>query len=251
MPDLLFQNSNSGQLIFWQMAGDQFVNFGFINPSLPGANWKVVGSADLDGNGNTDLLFQDSVSGDLVYWLLNGANQTDVQFVTPRNPGTNWMVVGVADINRDGYSDIVFQNSASLDIFVWYMRGATQVGGAFLNPRNPGAGWNVVAVGDLNNDGQADLLFQNSTTNQVYVWFMRSDTKVSEGFLAPANPGAGGSVAGLVDLLGTGRPQIIYQNTSTGALAYWVMNGLNLISADSLKPNNPNPGLPWKLAGAR
>jgi len=251
MPDLLFQNSSTGQLEFWQMSADRVVNSGFLNPSLPGVNWKVVGSADLDGDGNTDLLLQDSGSGDLIYWQMNGVNQLGVQFITPRNPGTNWNVVGVADINRDGYADIVFQNSVTFDIFVWYMRGPTMIGGGFINPRNPGAGWNVVAVGDLNNDGQADLLFQNSNTNQVYVWFLHSDTKVSEGFLNPPDPGAGWSVAGLVDLLGKGRPQIVFQNANTGALAYWVTNGLNLLSFDTLKPNSASPGLPWKLAGAR
>jgi hypothetical protein len=251
MPDLLFQNSSTGQLVYWQMVGDRFSQFGFINPSLPGANWKVVGSADLNGDGSTDLILQDANTGDLIYWLLNGASQTDVQFISPRNPGANWNVVGVADINRDGYPDIIFQNSATFDIFVWYMKGATQIGGAFINPKNPGAGWKVAAVGDLNNDGQADLLFQNANSGDMYVWFMHGDTIASQGFLNPANPGAGWNVAGLVDLLGLGRPQIMFQNSSTAGLAYWAMNGLNLVFNDVLKPNNPNPGLPWVLVGAR
>ena len=197
-PDLLFQNRLTGELRFWLMEENQQLDDGFLNPSLPGANWKVVGSADLDGDGNADLVLQDSSTGDLIYWLMSGVNQLDVQYFSPRNPGTNWNVVGVADINRDGFADIVFQNSVSGDIYVWYMRGAVQIGGAYINPKNPGTGWRVVAVGDLNGDGQADLVFQHSTSGNVYVWYMHSDRKIAEGFLAPANPGAGWNVAGLV-----------------------------------------------------
>jgi hypothetical protein len=34
--------------------------------------------------------------------------------------------------------------------------------------------WSVAAVADLNGDGYADTLWQNSTTGERYVWFMNN-----------------------------------------------------------------------------
>jgi len=249
MPDLLFQNTTDFSLVDWVMHRDQVASTGFLNPASPGPNWKVVGSADLNGDGYTDLLFQNSVTGDLVYWLMSSTTETTINFVTPRNPGANWNVVGMADFNRDGYSDILFQNSATGALFIWYMRGATLIGAAPVNAANPGPGLKVAATGDLNNDGQADIVLQNSTTGDVQIWFMRGDTLVQSGATVPANPGPGWNVVGLADLAGSGKPQILFQNGNTGALAYWVMNGFNIVRIGIPNPSNPG-GAVWKLVGS-
>ena len=77
---------------------------------------------------------------------------------------------------------------------------------------------------------------------------MHSDTKIGGGFLAPANPGAGWKVAGLVDFDGIGKPQIVFQNINTGQLAYWVMTGLSMDFFELPTPSSP--GSDWKLVGA-
>jgi hypothetical protein len=49
--------------------------------------------------------------------------------------------------------------------------GNTILGAAFL--ANPGmSGWTVVGIVDSNRDGTPDLLWQNSLTRQVLVWYM-------------------------------------------------------------------------------
>lgn len=253
--DLLFQNTGTGQLAYWLMDGDRLLNYGYLNPSNPGSNWIVVASADFNGDGKTDLVLQATDTGDLIYWLLDGPNQIEVQFITPKNPGQNWNVVGAADMNHDGRPDLIFQNSLTNDIYVWYMQGTTLIAGAYINPRNPGTGWKIAAVGDLNGDGNPDIVFQKKlfvpadSPGNVYVWYMQNDIQIGGGFLAPANPGAAWNVAGLVDFLGQGRPQIVFQNAGTGELAYWVMDGLNLVRFDVTKPNSP--GASWKLVGSK
>jgi hypothetical protein len=246
-PDLLFQNRNDGRLIYWLMRGDVQTKVDFLDTPNPGANWRVVGSADLNGDGETDLIFQDSNTGNLSYWLMNRTHQMSVGDIVPKNPGANWQAVGVADIDRDGYADIVFQNSVSGDIYVWFLRGPTVIGGNYLPAKNPGAGWKVVAVGDLNNDGQPDIVFQNSATGNIYVWYLRYGTLASGGFVNPPNPGPGWSVAGLTDIDRDGRLDLLFQNASTGQVAYWLLNGLNVSRIGFPIPSNP--GSPWKLVG--
>jgi hypothetical protein len=232
------------------MKGDREVKLGFLNPSNPGTGWKVAATGELNGDGDTDIIFQNSTSGDLVYWLMNGLNETSFSFVTPKNPGTGWQLVGTGDFNRDGYTDLLFQNSSTGDLYEWNLSGGTMVSGGFITPSNPGTGWKVVAVGDLNGDGQPDILFQHNTSGNLYVFFMHGTTMFAGGFVNPANPGTGWVVSALTDMDGDGQKDIVFQNSNTGQIAYWSMDGATMIYTGFPRPSNPG-GAVWKLVGPR
>jgi hypothetical protein len=247
--DLLFQSASTGTLAYWTMNGDRESRIGLTSPSSPGAGWKVVGAADLNGDNNTDLIFQNASTGDIAYWLMNGAAETSIALLSPKNPGAGWKVVGTGDFNQDGYTDILFQNASSGDLYIWYLRGGTMISSGYITPHNPGAGWKVVAVGDLNGDGRMDILFQNASSGSIYVWYLHGATMFAGGFLNPASAGSGWSVAGLADLNGDGKPEIVFQNQTTGSLLYWVMSGANMVSGGTPRPANPGAG--WNLVAPR
>lgn len=50
------------------------------------------------------------------------------------------------------------------------MKGANLISSATVG--GLGAGWKVFSAGDVNGDGNTDLLFVNSTINQDQVWLM-------------------------------------------------------------------------------
>ena len=52
--------------------------------------------------------------------------------------------------------------------------------------------------------------------------------------------------AGTGDFNADGKPDIIWQNTSTGQTYYWLMDGLNLSSSGYLYDGNP-VALEWQL----
>src|SRR5205085_2007252 len=96
---------------------------GTIYPGSGLADWKVVGVADMNGDGNADLILRNSW-GQIVVWYMNGAGSaTSAGTIYPGSGLADWKVVSIADMNSDGNPDIVFQNSWG-QIVVWYMNGA-------------------------------------------------------------------------------------------------------------------------------
>ena len=53
----------------------------------------MVGLADLNQDGQRDLLFQHNVTGDLAVWFMSGTTMQSAQSLNPQNPGGTWKVV--------------------------------------------------------------------------------------------------------------------------------------------------------------
>jgi hypothetical protein len=73
---------------------------------------------------------------------------------------------------------------------------------------------------------------------------------VSGGFLTPAQVPIEWKIRGAKDLNGDGRPDLLLQNATTGALARWLMNGSSRVEETLLTPGEV--GHPkWRLAAVR
>jgi hypothetical protein len=51
---------------------------------------------------------------------------------------------------------------------------------------NPGAAWNVAAIGDYTGDGKADILLRNAANGGVYLWALNGGTVTSQHDLGSA-----------------------------------------------------------------
>src|SRR5678815_4524394 len=159
--DLYFQNS-AGQIFSWQLNGSgtamsaTFVHAGIL------ADWRLVARADLNQDGTGDLIFQNS-GGQIFGWLVSNAGFPFGVISIYRGDGlADWRVRAAADLNDDGFPDLILQNSESGHVVAWLMNGAA---GATSNVTIYGADlidWRLRAVADLNFDRLPDLVFQNS-----------------------------------------------------------------------------------------
>src|SRR5258708_3735675 len=66
----------------------------------PGPSWHLVGPGDFNGDGVSDLLWQQD-SGQAAIWLMNGT-AVQTKALVGDNPGTSWHLVGAGDFNGDG-----------------------------------------------------------------------------------------------------------------------------------------------------
>lgn len=131
-----------------------------------GGNWNAVSSGDFNGDGDSDILWQNSVTGQLDISLMNGASGT------PTAIGTlpaGYTAIGSGDFNGDGKSDVLLENTTTGDAQIWLMNGTSQLGSP-VNVTGPGttaAGWKLLGAEDVNKDGISDILWQNSLTGDV------------------------------------------------------------------------------------
>lgn len=163
--DILLQSQTSGA------AQIMFLNSGFGEAvgqvdnvsapiAAPGANWKVISSGDFDGNGKSDILWQNNVTGQTEVYLMNGASIATTGAAL--SPGVNYTAIGSGDFNNDGKSDILFRNTTDESAMIWTMNGAAQSGPA-INIGQIAPGFTLKGAEDVNNDGYSDLLWQEPT----------------------------------------------------------------------------------------
>jgi ELWxxDGT repeat protein len=171
-----------------------------------------------------------------VTWSLNDGGSSN-NLSTPVVTTINLQAAVPFDLNADGMSDLVFQNNGQAG--VWLMNGTTPIAEAGLG--NPGASWHIVTSRDVNGDGSADLIWQNSDGTPG-IWLMNGTTPIAEaGF---SNPGASWHIKAAGDLNGDGNADLVWQN-SDGTLGVWLMNGTTPAAAAAIG----NPGANWRVVG--
>lgn len=238
----LFSQASNGDVTIWATNG---TNVNGISP-LPNvasgalAGWKLVATADLNGDGKPDLIWQNT-NGDLSYWLMNGLTATSMAGFPGIASGSlaGWQLAATADLNGDGKVDFIWQNSATGDITYWLMNGVQVTAmSSFPGVANGSlAGWKLIGAADLNGDGNADLIWQNSSTGDISYWAMSGVNLVGIGSFPGVASGsvAGWQLAATADLNGDGHPDLIWQNLSTGNVNFWLMNGVTVYSSGPLQ----------------
>ena len=135
-------------------------------------------SRDFEGNGITDILWRDDVSGTTALWLMNGtaAAGTSTLITDP-----DWTPTHTGFFDADNDADIVWHNNATGETQLWHMNGAAPASISSLFTSNV---WSVTHVADFTGDGKADLLWRNSATGQTALWLMNGLTSTATSILS-------------------------------------------------------------------
>jgi hypothetical protein len=176
--EAVFQSISTGAIVDWNIDpfSGQVIGGGELALN-PGPSWHLIDpEADFNGDGQSDLLFQNASTGQVDIWDMNGSSVIGGG-VVGLTPGANWKAVTTVDANGDGKSDIVWQNTSNGQVAVWEMDGNNVIGGGLVGPA-PGAGWTLQTA--LNSGGgYFNLDFQDKATNQAAIWGVHGTTPVS------------------------------------------------------------------------
>jgi hypothetical protein len=228
--DLLWRNTATGQNLVWFMTGSfgtTFSNYVLLTP-VTDQNWKMVGTADFNGDTKVDILWRNTSTGQNIVWFMNGTAFSNYVFL-PTVVDQNWKMAGTADFNGDGKFDILWRNTSTGQNIVWFMTGAN--GTTFSNyvflPPVADQNWKMTGTADFNGDGKVDILWRNTSTGQNIVWFMtgaNGTSLIRYAFLTTVAD-QNWKMAGTADFNADGKPDILWRNTSTGENMVWFMTG--------------------------
>jgi hypothetical protein len=214
-----------------------------VSPSsVADPDWRIATVTDLNGDGWPDLLWQHRTNGGLAGWFMRGTVMQSATMLTPSSVADPlWKIVGTADFDGDQHADLLFEHQVTGGLVVYFMNGTTMTSAKWLSPTaSSDLNWKVATVGDFDNDGKPDLLWQNKVTGGLVVWFMGGAQSLSmtrAGFLTPsAASSVNWKVIGAAHVDGDAYLDLVWQHQDTGELVVWYMNGLTMTRASYFNP---------------
>jgi hypothetical protein len=94
--DIIWQHAKTGYLAAWFINGIEVLDSVLLKPYyVSDTNWRIVAAGDFDGDGQTDLVWQEQTQGWIGVWLMDGISLTGSFAITPeRVSDTRWKIVG-------------------------------------------------------------------------------------------------------------------------------------------------------------
>jgi hypothetical protein len=153
------------------MNGSEIVGGGVI-PLTPGANWKAVATVDANGDGRSDIVWQDESSGQVAVWEMNGNNVIGGGLVG-QAPGAGWSLQDVLQTSP-GFYLLTFQNKSAGEAAIWEANGTTVTGGSV----QPFPVSETVMGSSLNSAGSLSSYFED-TSNNLHVQTSTASSVIS------------------------------------------------------------------------
>ncbi len=218
---------------------------GILLASGPGA---IALNSSTDGQ--TDIIWHLNTDGANFSWLVNGLTFVDaVRLPSCSSPG--WKLVGTGDFDRDSQTDLLFRDTDSGQMAVWFMTNtviklATPLTGLIGNPD-----YYAVGTGDFNGDGISDVLWHHHTADQTVVWFMNSTGPTNYTLSAvgwcPLMNDTSWRACTTGDFNNDSHTDIVWRNRATGQNVVWLMDGTNRTASVRIAPkSDPN----WDIVAA-
>ena len=154
---------------------------------------------------------------------------------------SNWSIIGQRDFDGDGYTDLLWRDSTTGTVVIWFMKSFQVASTTSLGavPSN----WNVYGTGNLDQSIDAkgslpgSILWRDDNAGTVAIWFIRSGSVALTASL--------GVVPLSWKIVGSDNKGKIFWRDTSGNLSIWQMNGSKIVSAVGLGNVPPN----WTIAG--
>ncbi|PKH00975.1 VCBS repeat-containing protein [Paraglaciecola sp. MB-3u-78] len=198
---------------------------------------------DVDGDGNSDLLWRSEAKGWNFLWSMDGVKTKQAKPINVVQDD-GWLMAGQGDYDADGKSDILWRNTLTGLNFIYLMDGLNIKAKQVLNYVDAPQ-WELRGSGDFNSDGKGDVLWRNVDRGDTWFYMMNG---LSIGSNQPSLwvTDLNYKIAAIGDINGDGTDDVIWRNQVTGVNYIWIMADgkiadrytLNVIDAD------------WTIAGA-
>ena len=150
-------------MIFMDDAG-LFSSFEAVTAVDVANDWTLHQTGDYNGDGRTDLLQYNTLSGEALYLEMNGSTVDSFAglFSLPIADGWSLEETGNFDGNRS--TDLLFTNGSGLIAVLTFQKGAFQ---SFFVPGSVPANSEIVNAGQYDSDNKEDFLIRNTVTGDI------------------------------------------------------------------------------------
>lgn len=180
------------------------------NNRLPNVspNFVLLQSGDVNGDGNDDVIWHNTDSNTLAFWLMNGNAR---QYHLSRSlAGISFE--GVDNFNADAVKEMVVREGSQIKLWAYdsTTRTMTETDTGGVAPSD----WILAGTGDLDGDGTADLIWRNTVDGRNSVYFMKDGVVDSTQVLADVS--VDWDLAKVEDFNGDGKVDFLWRNETQG-----------------------------------
>ena len=120
--DILWRNTTTGENYLYPMNGTAILGTEGYLRTVVDLNWKVAGTGDFDGDGNADILWRNSATGENYAYLMDGTTIAAEGYLRTV-ADQNWQVTATGDYDGDGKADVLWRHAASGENYLYFMDG--------------------------------------------------------------------------------------------------------------------------------
>jgi LmbE family N-acetylglucosaminyl deacetylase len=214
---------------------------------VTGANFVNGMSVFVSGQRASDIVVESTTAMSVLVPSLS-AGVYDVAVV---NPSNEMAALPSALVYGSARLDLLWHHQADGRISTWLMNGLNNRNGGLLDPAQElDTAWKVAGSGDLNGDGQADIVWQNISTGALRAWFMDGRTLSQQVALVPGVvPDTNWRIRSVGDWDGDGMADLVWHHQTDGRIALWLMNGRTQRSGTLFSPSAVSD-VGWQIVGS-
>jgi len=221
-PDLATPDGCTGKVSVFLNAGEGAFPGADVYPFTTEGHLFSISAADLDNDGDVDLVSPDRVLNRVGVLLNRGDGKFELPAMQYETVGPAY-VVALGDLDGDGFSDVATSASSADAVTVYFNDGQ----GGLERRIDLSAGvfcWSIT-TGDLDGDGDLDLLTANANSLDLSFFENRGGGQFAEDVRvpAPASPHflltADLDKDGDLDAVSAGEDLVLYFNDGAGNLS--------------------------------
>ena len=205
---------------------------------LPDLTWEIAGTADFNGDGETDILWRNYGTGPYQgmndIWFMDGTAFVSESLFSVI-PDTDWRIAATGDFDSDGSTDILWRYHGEGALqgmnLIWFMDGPVFRSEAIFS-QIADLSWRIAGTGDFDSDGETDILWRNYGTGPYQglnvIWYMEG-TAVREEALLGQVLDTSWEIAATGDFDNDGRTDVLWRYYGTGTYQgmndVWYLDG--------------------------